>query len=135
MKKLFIATLSILMCLTLTACGSKDDEKKQTSDAFNLSNVQSKIEDLGIKCEKTEVAFDMVGAKDGFKLNYNENHIEIYQFDKNSEVYKEAEKNQKLTISSMNMSFDAKVKNGYAYIIDDNFEKHNDIVKILDELN
>ena len=123
------------MCLTLTACGSKDDEKKQTSDAINFSNVQSKIEDLGIKCEKTEVAFDMVGAKDGFKLNYNENHIEIYQFDKNSEVYKEAEKNQKLTISSMNMSFDAKVKNGYAYIIDDNFEKHNDIVKILDKLN
>lgn len=141
MKKILTSMLILIMCFSLTACGdkkesdSKDDTKTQTTDKVTLSNLQSKIESLGIKCEKSVVAYDMVGAKDGFKLKSNSKTIEVYQFDKNSSEYKEAESSQKLNLSSMNMKLDATIKNGYAYIIDKDFEKYDDVIKILNKLN
>lgn len=34
----------------------------------------------------------------------------------------------------MDMSFDAKVQNGYAYIIDNDFPKYEEVVNILNKL-
>lgn len=141
MKKALTSLLILIVCCSLTACGDKKEtdnnetEKTQTSDSVTLSNLQSKIESLGIKCEKAVVAYDMVGAKDGFKLKSNDKTIEVYKFDKNSNEYKDAESSQKLNLSSMNMKLDATIKNGYAYIIDKDFEKYDDVIKILNKLN
>ena len=77
----------------------------------------------------------MVGASEGFKLKSGETKVEIYKFDKSSDAYINAEKSQKLTLSGLDSSFDAKVKNGYAYVIDNEFQKHDEVVKLLEQLN
>ena len=64
-----------------------------------------------------------------------ETKVEIYKFDKSSDAYKDAEKSQKLTLSGLDSSFDATVKNGYAYVIDNEFPKHDEVVNLLEQLN
>lgn len=143
-KKGLIISLSLLALFGVTGCNNKENSNdnsnniqendKQTNDKVTLSNLESKIKDLGITVSKVQTAYDMVGAKDGYKLKSNETTLEIYQFDTSSESYKNAEGNQQITLSEMNMSFDAVVKNGYAYILDDNFPQHDKVVEILDKL-
>lgn len=143
MKRFVICIMAILTCFILTACdnnankeNNKDNKNnnKTTEEIINLSNVESKIKSLGIDFKKTEVSYEMVGAKDGFKLVSGDYRIEVYKFNTSSESYKTAESSQKLTIDSMNYSFDAKVQNGYAYIIDDEFPQYSEVIKILNNL-
>lgn len=143
MKKIIICIIAILTCFTLTACDNNANEdnnkdntsnNKTTEEIVNLSNIESKIKSLGIDCKKTEVSYDMVGAKDGFKIVSGDYRIEVYKFNTSSESYKTAESSQKLTIDSMDYSFDAKVQNGYAYIIDDEFPQYSEVIKILNNL-
>ena len=140
MKKTFL----VLMCfvLLLTGCGKENTNNTATNkgngatakENVDLTNVQSKIENLGVNVSKEEVFYEMVGASDGMKLLSDEYRIEIYKFDKKSDEYKLAEQNQKLTLDGSEMSFDAVVKNGYAYLIDDEFPEHDAIVNILEQL-
>lgn len=144
MKKNFLAKVAILtLCFFLVGCGNKttnedksnnDNNTPTVKENITLDNVQSKIEALGITSEKTEVYYQMVGATNGFKLNAEDTRIEIYKFDKSSDAYKKAEKEQKITLDGMDMSFDAKVQNGYAYIIDNDFPKYEEVVNILNKL-
>lgn len=144
MKKFLFVNLAILtLCFFLVGCGNKSTNEDKPSNDNNtptskenitLDNIQSRIEALGITCEKTEVYYQMVGATNGFKLNVNDTRVEIYKFNKSSDAYKKAEKEQKLTLNDMDMSFDAKVQNGYAYIIDDEFPEYEKVVSILNQL-
>lgn len=143
MKKFLFVNLAILtLCFFLVGCGNKSTNENKTSndntptskENITLDNIQSKIEALGITCEKTEVYYQMVGATNGFKLNVDDTRVEIYKFNKSSDAYKKAEKEQKLTLNDMDMSFDAKVQNGYAYIIDDEFPEYEKVVSILNQL-
>lgn len=143
MKKFLFVNLAILtLCFFLVGCGNKSTNENKTNndntptskENITLDNIQSKIEALGITCEKTEVYYPMVGATNGFKLNVDDTRIEIYKFNKSSDAYKKAEKEQKLTLNDMDMSFDAKVQNGYAYIIDDEFPEYEKVVSILNQL-
>lgn len=143
MKKFLFVNLAILtLCFFLVGCGNKStneikpsNENTPTSkENITLDNIQSKIEALGITCEKTEVYYQMVRATNGFKLNVDDTRVEIYKFNKSSDAYKKAEKEQKLTLNDMDMSFDAKVQNGYAYIIDDEFPEYEKVVSILNQL-
>lgn len=144
MKKFLFVNLAILtLCFFLVGCGNKSTNENKPSNDNNtptskenitLDNIQSKIEALGITCEKTEVYYQMVGATNGFKLNVDDTRVEIYKFNKSSDAYKKAEKEQKLTLNDMDMSFDAKVQNGYAYIIDDEFPEYEKVVSILNQL-
>lgn len=144
MKKNFLTKVAILtLCFFLVGCGNKTTNEDKTNSDNNtptvkenitLDNVQSKIEALGITCEKTEVYYQMVGATNGFKLNTKDTRVEIYKFDKSSVAYKKAEKEQKITLDGMDMSFDAKVQNGYAYIIDNDFPKYEEVINILNKL-
>lgn len=143
MKKGLISIMAIAMVFTLTACGNNntstttnDNNNNATEtkkSSINLDNVKSKIEELGVNVEETEVYYQMVGATNGMKLVSGDYRIEVYKFDKSSDSYKAAEKNQKLSISE-DYSFDAVVKNGYAYIIDAEFPQHDNVVKLLDQL-
>lgn len=143
MKKFLFVNLAILtLCFFLVGCGNKSTNENKTNndntptskENITLDNIQSKIEALGIACEKTEVYYQMVGATNGFKLNVDDTRVEIYKFNKSSDAYKKAEKEQKLTLNDMDMSFDAKVQNGYAYIIDDEFPEYEKVVSILNQL-
>lgn len=101
---------------------------------MTIDNIQKHIESLGIKVEVDEPFYKLVGAKAGIKIYSGDSRIEIYRFDKNSDAYKNAEKEQKLSSGGIS-SFDAVVKNGYAYLIDDDFPNHSEVVSLLEKLN
>ena len=143
MKRKGLIVAVLVVCLLLTGCGKgKTSEASDNSattptevkENINLSNIQSKIEALGVTVEKNEASYELVGAKDGFKLLSSGKAIEIYQFDKNSDAYKKAEKNQKLEVSALDYDFDAVVKNGYAYTIESGFPQYDAVVSLLNQL-
>ena len=96
MKKGLISIMAIAMVFTLTACGNNNSstttndnsnnatETKKSS--INLDNVKSKIEELGVNVEETEVYYQMVGATNGMKLVNGDYRVEIYKFDKSSDI-------------------------------------------------
>ena len=142
MKKLLTLMMIGVVTFTLVGCGNDEKNEKTTEkkdntvekdNSVNLSNVQKKIEELGVKLEKTQTAYDMVGANDGFKLTSDDYRIEIYKFDKASEAYKTAETKQALTLDGFG-DMNATVKNGYAYILDDEFPQHDAVKNIWDQL-
>ena len=108
MKKKGLIVVALVVCLLLTGCGKEKTAEvagnstttpTEIKENINLSNIQSKIEALNVTVEKTEASYELVGAKDGFKLFSNEKAIEIYQFDKNSDAYKKAEKIKNLKLA------------------------------------
>lgn len=146
MKKKIIFIMSIFaMFLCLTGCGStttdsndnsksnNDNLKIKTAEKINIDNIQSKISELGVSTETGEVYYQMVGAEKGIKLYSGDYRVEIYKFNKSSDEYKTAENTQKLSISE-DYSFDAVVKNGYAYVIDNEFPNYDAVVSLLDKL-
>ena len=144
MKKKGLIIVALVVCLLLTGCAkekasevsdSSNTVPTQAKENINLSNIQSKIEMLNVSVEKEEVSYELVGAKDGLKLLSNQSVIEIYQFDKNSNAYKKAEKKQKLEVSALDYDFDAVVKNGYAYTIESGFPQYDAVVSLLNQLN
>lgn len=121
---------------------SKDTISESTNENTNetvdekvtIDNIQKHIESLGIKVEVDEPYYKLVGANAGIKIYSGDSRIEIYRFDKSSDAYKKAEKEQKLSSGGI-ASFDAVVKNGYAYLIDDNFPKRSEVISLLDKLS
>lgn len=121
---------------------SKDTISESTNENTNgtvdekvtIDNIQKHIESLGINVEVDEPYYKLVGANAGIKIYSGDSRIEIYRFDKSSDAYKKAEKEQKLSSGGI-ASFDAVVKNGYAYLIDDNFPKRSEIISLLDKLS
>lgn len=98
MKKLLL-TLLVSMLL-LSACSSNSDATKAT-----LSDVEQTLLDKGvITGEKTETLASMVGAKNGFK--YQEQGVEIYEFDTKSDAYKNAKKSNSLNLEGFDMTID-----------------------------
>lgn len=146
MKKILLSIFAILVCFSLTGCANKTENDKSNNDNSNktntnkteekvtLDNLEEKVKSLGIIFEKTETAYAMVGAKAGYKLSTDEGRVEVYQFDKSGDAYKTAEKKQQLVIESMNYTFEAKVQNGYAYIIDKEFPQYDKVVSLLEKL-
>lgn len=148
MKKFLTICFAFVLAITLTGCGSnnnssdkKDNNNEQTeqtgqNESYDLSAFENDVKELVPEMVKSEVYYQMVGAIDGFKIYNNSDEtyrVEIYKFDKNSEEYKKAEADQKLSMDSL--SFDAKVKNGYALLIDDEFPKHDEIIKLFEKLD
>ena len=65
------------------------------------------LTDKGIKFEKNDKAAAMVGAKEGYGYAFgDETSVEIYLFDKATDSYKEASKNNKLTLEGFGITFD-----------------------------
>jgi uncharacterized lipoprotein YehR (DUF1307 family) len=147
MKKLSIILLIGIFVFTLTGCEKTEKtDKTSTNDDGGSKTVETAKKDLTyFKTEvksivpnsnETTVYYTMVGATNGAKIYSDENNnfrIEIYQFDKTSDKYKTAEKDQQLCISA-DYCFGATVKNGYAMLIDDNFPKKVQVISLFNEL-
>ena len=144
-KRIFGILLIAVMIIVLTGCGSTESSKsnegktnnntqKESSEKITLDNIKGKVEALGIIVEADEPYYQMVGAEAGLKLHSGDYRVEIYKFNKSSDAYKNAEKNQKLSLGD-DMDFDAVVKNGYAYLIDDEFPSHDEVVALLEKLS
>lgn len=143
MKKIILSLLIVIFIFTMTGCSENKTTNKTAANSkekssYSLSDFTKEYEELGIDAQKTDVAYSMVGAKDGIKYIANSNDeaygLEVYKFDQNSDAYKKAEKNQQLTLEDMDMSLNATVKNGYALILDESYPKHDEIIELFNKL-
>ena len=90
MKKVLVLMMSLMLCLGMAACGSKDEgsdsgASAEKDDPKIYTTVHAVAEALGLTDEKQEKAFEMVGATDG--AGYG--NVEIYIYDESSDAYKD----------------------------------------------
>ncbi len=126
MKKCIIYLMIIfVISLVLTGCGSNNEELDSDNVNENDNQVSYTFEDLKTdlmaldsSTEVNQKSASLIGAEEGYGYIIGECSIEVYKYDKSSEQYKTAELNQQISMPSFDMTFDATVKNGYAYIQD-----------------
>lgn len=124
MKKSIIGFILILtFALTLTGCGTNNEKTNQeektnggtTKTSYNFEDLKSDLLTLDSSTEVNEKSASMIGAEEGYGYIIGECTMEVYKYDKNSDQYKKAVKEQKISMPSLDMTFSATVKNGYAY--------------------
>lgn len=108
-RKLIVITLAVMMLASLVACGGKKDV---------LSKFEDELKSRNIAYEKIETAAAMIGAEKGVKFLIGDGRVEVYVFDKSSEAYKTAEKNQKISLAGFG-EFPALITGGVAMMVED----------------
>jgi len=97
MKKVLILTIAVIFSIALVACGSDQAAEEETADTTDTEvvkieqNIDAVAEALGLS-GKSETYYEMIGAKDG--AEYNDGSIELYQYDPESQDYKDIEKGE-----------------------------------------
>lgn len=135
MKKTIFAILVCgVMVLGLTGCGKGTTSSNESEQvAYTFDNLKQDLTTLDSSVEVNEKSASLVGATEGYGYSLSNCTIEVYKYDKKSEQYKKAEKEQKISMPSFEMTFDAVVNDGYAYtIIDGDCEE---VLKFVDKLN
>ena len=80
-----------------------DDEETMQLDKFK--QFEKGLSDKQIEFEIVQKIGSMVGAKEGYGYIFNdETSVELYLFDKDSEAYKEAIKNNKIYVESFGIA-------------------------------
>ena len=134
MKKKVLGLLLILIVpLCLTGCGSEDNKTESNKQDYTFENLKTDLTALDSNIEINQKSAEMLGAEEGYGYIMSDCTIEVYKFDKSSSAYKTDEKDQKLSMPSLDMSFDATVKNGYAYMITDG--TCDQTIKYVEKLN
>lgn len=106
-KKLLLITTIIFVALVSTACGNnkknhettsaiqnvssevtKESPEETTQKELSLSDVEKSLTSY-LTGERTEMVASFIGAEQGFKYSSDGLHIEIYEYDVNSDEYKE----------------------------------------------
>ena len=92
MKKIITILLSMVLLLVFTACGGSDssssDKSKETEAPKIEKNIDAAAEALGLTGGE-ETMYAMIGATAG--KEYNDGAVELYQFEEDSDAYKEIE--------------------------------------------
>lgn len=95
MKKIITILLSMVLLLAFTACGggsgsdsSSSDKSKETEAPKIEKNIDAAAEALGLTGGE-ETMYAMIGATAG--KEYNDGAVELYQFEEDSDAYKEIE--------------------------------------------
>lgn len=88
-----------------------------------------------INYQKVDKLAILVGAKEGYGYNLDdENAVELYLFDKDSDAYKEAFKNNKITLQGMNMAIEVTFNDDIAIFYNGNSAEQATIEKIFADL-
>lgn len=136
-KKIIAVLLIGLMAVSFAACGSNNsDSDKPKENPITAEEFKTEIGNLGIKATEEETMFELVGAKSGYKLSADGKTLELYVFDKDSEAYKNAEKDGKLTMESLgsDITENVKVANGYAIILPSDFPQYEKVLALFERL-
>ena len=92
MKKIITILLSMVLLLVFTACGGSDssssDKSKETEAPKIEKNIDAAAEALGLTGGE-ETMYAMIGATAGKESN--DGAVELYQFEEDSDAYKEIE--------------------------------------------
>ena len=145
MKKISVLLVIFVLCFAITGCGqnvenstnndnsAKNETVKEEKQLSSIDDFKNEVKELGINFEETKMSAEYINAESGLKLTSDGKKLEVYKFDTNSEHYKTAEENQKVTMDGFG-SFDAIVKNGYALMIDDDFPQYDKVIEIFNKL-
>lgn len=105
MKRVLGIAISIVMLLSLTACGSKGENKASGGNGQPSTTQQTKFEqfeaglnDAGITYEKVTMAAEIVGTSTGVKYEIGDGAIELYEFDPSSDACKTMQEKKALTM-------------------------------------
>ena len=92
MKKVLALVMAAALALSLVACGGSDssssDKSKETEAPKIEKNIDAAAEALGLTGGE-ETMYAMIGATAG--KEYNDGAVELYQFEEDSDAYKEIE--------------------------------------------
>lgn len=129
MKKYLLLALCLVM-LSLSACKSTATSTVSKS----LDDVASEMEQtLTLNTEdKLEPAYQMIGAVGGVK--YVGTGIEIYEYDTDSDTYKELAKDMKVELEGFSMELTASQINGQYVLFAEDAENKDDIVNAFNEI-
>lgn len=145
MKKISVLLVIFVLSFAITGCGQKAENSTNNDNSANnetvkeekqlssIDDFKNEVKELGINFEETKMSAEYINAESGLKLTSDGQKLEVYKFDTNSEHYKTAEENQKVTMDGFG-SFDAIVKNGYALMIDDDFPQYDKVIEIFNKL-
>ena len=128
LKTLLALLLVAVMTLSFVACGNSittdttdtdnSSTNNSTTDASSTNNnetvqldkfqqFENGLTDKQIEFEIVQKMGSMVGAKEGYGYKFNdETSVELYLFDKTSEAYKDAIKNNKIYVESFGIAMD-----------------------------
>ncbi|MGN8913992.1 hypothetical protein [Anaerofustis butyriciformans] len=139
LKKLLAILIVALMAVSFVACGGETNntEKIQTSEPkITVEEFKTELKNLGIEGTEEETMYELVGATAGFQLTADDKTLELYTFDKDSDAYKNAEKDGKLTMESLGSEIteNVTVANGYAIILPADFPQHDAVLDLFNRL-
>lgn len=139
LKKLLALLVATLMAVSFVACGGETNntEETQTSEPkITVEEFKAELKNLGIEGTEEETMYELVGATAGFKFTADDKTLELYTFDKDSDAYKNAEKDGKLTMESLGSEIteNVTVANGYAIILPTDFPQHDAVLDLFNRL-
>lgn len=139
LKKLLALLIVALMAVSFVACGGETNntEETQTSEPkITVEEFKAELKNLGIEGTEEETMYELVGATAGFQLTADDKTLELYTFDKDSDAYKNAEKDGKLTMESLGSEIteNVTVANGYAIILPADFPQHDAVLDLFNRL-
>lgn len=89
MKKIITLLLTVILIMGMTACGSSSSNQEEDADVVKIEkNIDATAEALEFTGGE-ETMYEFIGATAG--KEYNDGEVELYQFDENSDAYKEIE--------------------------------------------
>ena len=129
LKTLVVLLLVAVMALSFVACGnnnttdktdtdnsatnnsttdtSSNDNDDETKQLDKFQQFENGLTDKQIEFEIVQKMGSMVGAKEGYGYQFNdETSVELYLFDKASDAYKGAIKNNKIYVESFGIAMD-----------------------------
>ncbi|MGO5359043.1 hypothetical protein ACTQYZ_07105 [Anaerofustis sp. LCP19S3_F7] len=139
LKKLLALLIVALMAVSFVACGGETnntEEIKTSEPKITVEEFKTELKNLGIEGTEEETIYELVGATAGFQLTADDKTLELYTFDKDSDAYKNAEKDGKLTMESLGSEIteNVTVANGYAIILPADFPQHDAVLDLFNRL-
>lgn len=139
-EKIFIIIMSLFF---LTACNNNTNdkyEKKQNDENINIkdnydfNSLKNDFNSIENEIEITPMMADMIGATEGYKYKFSNCIIEVYKFNEESQDYKTALENQQFYLKDFEHKYNAVVKNGFGYSMDDEKDNCEEALIYVDKL-
>lgn len=127
--------LMVLACIT--GCGNEttnDNNSNNNSNNYSFNDLEKDLKSLDSDIQINKKEASLIGANEGYGYISKNCTIEVYKFDKTTDKYKEAEKNQEINLESFNMKMKATVKNGYAYYVNASKSECDDVITYVEKL-